>query len=74
MCRMDARLHVPARMSLSLFTSLGPLAGDMYLGEDQLATEGKGHTSATVGDVNLVLMLVQHADWVPHMNAPCWLQ
>lgn len=48
--------------------------GAIYLGEDQRATEGKGHTSETVGDVPLVLMLVQHNDWVPHVDAPCWLQ
>ena len=46
----------------------------MYLGEDQRATDGKGHTSATVGDVPLVLLLVQHGDWMPHVNSPCWLQ
>ena len=51
-----------------------PSKGDMYLGEDQRATDGKGHTSATVGDVPLVLLLVQHGDWMPHVNSPCWLQ
>ncbi len=49
-------------------------AGDLYLGEDQKASGGLGHTSACVGDVPLVLLLVQHADWVPHVNAPCWLK
>ena len=45
-------------------------AGDLYLGEDQLATAG--HTSRTLGSEPLVAALVQ-LERSPTREKPCWL-
>ena len=47
-------------------------AGDLYFGEDQLSKTG--HFSENIGNVPVMMALMQFGNQKPTVNQPCWLK